>query len=88
MEQRLEIRQKLQAAGVIAGVVDDFLPLRKFYLVYGQKNISLGDEVSPADVQSKPDRFSYDDYEPQPKTTFGNSIFILVRRFNSYDFVI
>jgi hypothetical protein len=46
------IKQELVEAGVIGRVVDDFNPHIQLILFYGDKRISLGEELSLADADT------------------------------------
>ena len=48
------MKQLLTEAGVIGGILDDFNPHFKLCVIYGNKRISLGDKVFPAEVQRRP----------------------------------
>ena len=49
-----EVKRELVKSGVIGRVLDDFDPRVQIVLFYGDKQISLGDGVTPAEVQQKP----------------------------------
>ena len=49
-----EIRTKLMESGVIGQVLDDFNPRVPLYVFYGNRRLSLGDEVTLADLQAIP----------------------------------
>ena len=79
--QRMDvIRQKLAEAGVIGPIVDDFYRIYELEIIYGNKRISLADQVSPSELQHRPDHFeySYDASYCEYLQRFGHPILIAV----------
>ena len=74
------IRQKLAEAGVIGPIVDDFYRIYELEIIYGNKRISLADQVSPSELQHRPDHFeySYDASYCEYLQRFGHPILIAV----------
>lgn len=54
-----DIKRKLVESGVIGQVVDDFNPLMELTAFYRDKRISLGDEVTRAEVEHAPTELEY-----------------------------
>ena len=68
------IRQKLQESAVIETVLEDFYPRMHLSVFYGEKQISLGEELSLAEVQSPPVKITvfYNREEIDLSETFSN----------------
>jgi hypothetical protein len=52
-----ELKEKLVESGFIRTVIENFSPRVKLYVIYNDKQINLGDELSPTKAQSKHVRF-------------------------------
>ena len=74
------VKQLLTEAGVIGGIVDDFDPLFKLDIMYGNILMSLGDQLSPAQVQYRPShlQYLYDPAHPEVLETFLNPTLVAV----------
>jgi hypothetical protein len=78
------IRSELKESGVIGEVVNDFLPHMQLYVQFGNKRISLGEYLSPANVQRQPDSIEIEHENLSLMNALENSRFVLVCNFHLY----